>query len=233
MVDHNRRRRSRAFRTARALLAISLVCGAAAAAHAQGMMRSPNINIGARLPTIAPSAVPRPPSISAHSAIRTPSIQPVLPSARYSPNLSPTCPAAQRAADGECLNDAISSDDGGAGGNGRKGKKGAGGGRNTAVQAAINASTIARELVAEIDGTLSDAQADALAQRHRLVRVSSQSFPLIDATIGLFRITDQRPVDRVSRELAADANVRSVQPNFRYVLQETAPSEGDPAQYAL
>ena len=37
------------------------------------------------------------------------------------------------------------------------------------------------------------------------------------------------------REFAADGSVRSVQLNFRYVLQDqkTAPTEGDPAQYAL
>jgi subtilisin family serine protease len=39
----------------------------------------------------------------------------------------------------------------------------------------------------------------------------------------------------VRRELAADASVRFVQLNFRYLLQDqtTAPVEGDPAQYAL
>jgi len=42
-------------------------------------------------------------------------------------------------------------------------------------------------------------------------------------------------VDTVRRELAADASVRSVQPNFRYLLQDqkVAVTEGDPAQYAV
>ena len=68
-----------------------------------------------------------------------------------------------------------------------------------------------------------------------LARIASQNFPLIGATIGLFRITDRRSVETVSRELAADASVRSVQPNFRYLLQDqkAALTEGDPAQYAL
>jgi subtilisin family serine protease len=91
------------------------------------------------------------------------------------------------------------------------------------------------ELVAEIDGALTDAQADELARRHRLERIASQNFPLIGGTIGLFRIVDRRPVGTVSRELATEASVRSVQPNFRYVLQEqkAAVTEGDPAQYAV
>jgi subtilisin family serine protease len=39
----------------------------------------------------------------------------------------------------------------------------------------------------------------------------------------------------VTRELAGDAAVRSVQPNYRYALQDdkAAPVEGDPAQYAV
>ena len=64
--------------------------------------------------------------------------------------------------------------------------------------------------------------------------LESQSFPLVGGTIGLFRITNRRTVETVSRELGADTGVRSVQPNFRYVLQDqnTELTEGDPAQYA-
>ena len=96
-------------------------------------------------------------------------------------------------------------------------------------------AAVANEIVAEIDGALSDAQADELARRHGLARLQSQNFPLVGATIGLFRITDRRSMETVSREFAADTSVRSVQPNFRYVLQDqkAAPTEGDPAQYAV
>ena len=59
--------------------------------------------------------------------------------------------------------------------------------------------------------------------------------PFIGSAISLFRITDRRSVEKVRTELAADASVRSVQLNFRYVLQDqkSVPAEGDPAQYAL
>jgi hypothetical protein len=43
-------------------------------------------------------------------------------------------------------------------------------------------------MVAEIDGSLSEAQTDQLARRHGLVRIESRNFPLLGATIGLFRI---------------------------------------------
>ena len=80
--------------------------------------------------------------------------------------------------------------------------------RRNVLQAALNLRTVAGEIVAEIDGALSDAQADELARRHGLVRLESQNFPLIGGTIGLFRVTDRRSIETVSRELAADAGVR-------------------------
>ena len=105
--------------------------------------------------------------------------------------------------------------------------------RRNNPQAAVNSRTIANEIIAEID----DAQADELARRHRLARIETQNFPLVGSTLGLFRITDGRSVETVRAELAADASVRSVQPNFRYLLQDQksalVPTEGDPAQYAL
>ena len=65
--------------------------------------------------------------------------------------------------------------------------------------------------------------------------IGSQELPFIGSAISLFRITDRRSVENVRTELAADASVRSVQLNFRYVLQDqkSVPAEGDPAQYAL
>ena len=82
---------------------------------------------------------------------------------------------------------------------------------------------------------MSDAQADELARRHGLERLASQNFPFIGSTVGLFRIIDRRAVDTVKREFAADGSVKSVQLNFRYVLQDqkAALTEGDPAQYAV
>ena len=58
---------------------------------------------------------------------------------------------------------------------------------------------------------------------------------MIGSALSLFRITDRRSVETVRTELAADAGVRSVHLNFRYVLQDqkSVLTEGDPAQYAL
>jgi subtilase family protein len=194
------------------------------AVHAQSIMRSPNLNIQPRIPTINPTVVPR--------------IDPSI-AARTTPNLRtyPACGYAYRNSDGECSNKPVSSADGGGSGGAsgkNKDKNKTSGPRRIVAQTALNPPAIAGEIVAEIDSALSDAQADELARRHGLVRLQWQNFPLIGATIGLFRITDRRSVQIVSRELAAEASIRSAQLNFRHFLQEqkAALTEGDPAQYA-
>ncbi len=219
-------------------------------AQAQAIMRTPTISVPSRTPTISSSMTPRvAPTVSARAVsvdrgprtiatlphITTSRIPPtttVLPYARYSPNLYPACSAPYRDADGECL----AQPNAGGGGSAKSGQKSAGKGRGNATPAAASLRSFANEFVAEIDGTLSPGDADELARRHGLRRISSENFPLIGATFGLFRIADGRPYETVRREFAADGSVRSVQPNFRYVLQDqksVAPSEGDPAQYAL
>lgn len=218
-------------------------------ARAQAIMRTPTISVPSRTPTISPSIAPRlgpalsaravsvergPRTIAAIPPTTSSRMRPttVLPYARHSPNLYPACSAPYRDADGECL----AQPNAGGGGSAKPGKKSAGKGRGNATPAGANLRSFANEFVAEIDGKLSPGDADALARRHGLTRISSESFPLIGATFGLFRITVGRPYETVRRELAADGSVRSVQPNFRYVLQDqksTTPSEGDPAQYAL
>jgi len=190
------------------------------AAHAQSIMRSPNLDIQSRIPTINPT-VPR--------------IDPNI-AGRTAPNLRtrPACSYAYRNADGECQDQPVTSADGGTAG--ASGKKKGDGPRRNVVQTVVNLKTIPNEIVAEIVGSLSDTQAEEWARSHRLARIGSQTFPLIGGgTIGLFRITDRRTVETVSRELSADASVRSVQANFRYRAQDqrAASTEGDPAQYAL
>ncbi|WP_245310190.1 S8 family serine peptidase [Bradyrhizobium jicamae] len=225
-------------------------------------MRTPNLNVGARTPTINPTITPRiNPTIAARptvavrpsvdTAARTPptrigtmsstlrvrpgtGVRSTLPYARFSPNLYPACQYAMRGPDGECFDRPVTSA-GGGNGNSASAKKGKGGSGNNNAQAAVNLRAVKNELVAEIDGALSTAEADQLARRHGLERIASQSFPLLGGTIGLFRIVDNRPVDTVRRELAADGSVRSVQLNFRYFLQDQkkASTEGDAAQYAV
>ncbi|WP_244425456.1 S8 family serine peptidase [Bradyrhizobium sp. STM 3843] len=202
-------------------------------AHAQAMLRSPSINIQSRVPSINPNIGERTPT---PHLTGTMAVRPVLPNVRYSPNLSSTCSAANRDADGACIDKSASTADGGKGGGKGKISKSAQRRRDNAAPAgAADLNTFPGEIVAEIDGALSAQQADDLARRHRLRRLDSSEFPLIGATIGLFRITDRRSVEAASRDLAADASVRGVQPNYRYRLQDQKPpsAEGDPAQYAL
>lgn len=208
------------------------------AAHAQAIMRTPTISVPSRTPTFSPSVAARVGSVdrgprmapTAHISARM-APHPVLPYAHYSPNLYPACSAAYRDADGECLGQPN-----GGRGSGKLVRKSAGKGRGNVTAPATTSRAFTNEFVAEIDSALLPAEADELARRHGLTRVSSENFPLIGATVGLFRISDGRPYETVRREFAADSSVRSLQPNFRYVLQDqkpAVPTEGDPAQYAL
>ena len=227
--------------------------------YAQSIMRTPNLNIGSRVPSINQTVTPRiGPNIAGRannigvagidrttprvtvttSTMRTTpriGVTSTLPHTRYSPNLYPACSYAYRNSSGECRDQPVTSAGGGSGGGKSATNKNKKGGSNQdAPQTALNLRTVTGELVAELDSSLSDAQADELARRHRLERISSQNFPLLGSTIGLFRIVDRRPVELVSREVAVEAGVRSVQLNFRYLLQDqkAALTEGDPAQYA-
>lgn len=219
---------------------------AGTAVQAQSIMRSPSFNIAPRLPRINPTLGARVgarvnPTITGKTVTITRTttivrsvprtgVGSTLPYARYSPNVYPPCSDGYR--DGGCWDQSGLS--AGGGGGGASAKNGHRVPRRDIAQAALDLRAVANELVAEIDGALSDAQADELARRHGLVRLQSQNFPLIGSTIGLFRIANRRAVETASRELAADANVRSVQPNFRYVLQDQkALTAGDPGQYAV
>jgi Subtilase family len=233
MVHDRANWRVKTQRAALALTVAALPFAYGSTAQAQSAMRSPNLNIQSRIPTINPTVVPRiDPNIAGRAVTaiaRTPNLR-----------TYPACSYAYRNSDGECSNKPVlSTDSGGTGGSGgasgkNKDKNKNSGPRRIVAQTALNPPTIAGEIVAEIDASLSVTQADELARRHGLVRLQSQDFPLIGATIGLFRITDRRSVQTVSRELATEASIRSVQLNFRHFLQEqkAALTEGDPAQYA-
>jgi len=198
-----------------------LICCESPAAQAQSIMRSPNLNISSRIPSFDRSISRIDPNIAGRA------VPGVMGDGM---RIRPDCSAAYRDSSGNCSDQPVTAADR----SGRKNRDKSGRG-NASLEASLNSHTFAKEIVAEIDGVLSEAQADALARRHGLRRVESQSFPLIGATIGLFRITGGKTVEAASREFALDGSVRSVQPNFRYVLQDqdAALSEGDPAQYAL
>lgn len=229
-------------RTRRGVLILSAALSlafAASAVHAQNIMRSPNLNVGSRTPTINPNIAARP-NLGVDTVARTRpdlGVRSTLSATRFPSSQNTGCPAASRGPDGACsVASADVGKENGKGGSARKlAKKGKGGADKGGSQAAVNLRSLPNELVAEIDGSLSTAEADALARRHGLERISSENFPLLGSTIGLFRIVDRRPLETARRQFAADASVRSVQFNFRYFLQQQrkATTEGDAAQYAV
>ena len=87
------------------------------------------------------------------------------------------------------------------------------------------------EVVIEVAGRPTPQQVDALARRHRLNREESQSFDLTGTTMFRWTIPDNRNVSTVIRSLEADAEILSVQPNYRYTTQQSRSGEG--IQYAV
>ena len=224
--------------TRRVAMLLVLPLALASAADAQSIMRTPSLNIPSRTPTINPTIAPRVNpniagrgpvgvnsvgigrapaggnTISAIRAARPVGVGSSTPYLNYSTNLYPACEYANRGPDGECFDRPLKLV--GSGGTAKQG----GGAGSDSTAAAINLRAVQNEFVAEIDGAMSPADADALARGHGLERIASQNFPLIGGTVGLFKIIDRRPMDTVRREFAADTKVKSVQPNFRYVLQD-------------
>ncbi len=96
---------------------------------------------------------------------------------------------------------------------------------------------VSNEVVIEVNGRPTPQEADALAQRHSLRRVELQEFPLVGTTMFRWVIPDNRSVSVVIRQLEADGNVRSAQPNYVHRLQQASPAsrqqEGDPSQYTI
>jgi len=105
--------------------------------------------------------------------------------------------------------------------------------KGTAATRVAVASAVINELIIEVGGSVTEAQAFALAQRHRLTRIESQNFPLIGATLFRWRIPDNRSVETVRRQLLASGSILSVQRNFRFALQQTETAHDDPGQYAI
>jgi subtilisin family serine protease len=269
-------------------VALPLVLLGGSVADAQNLMRTPNLRLNSRMPTVNQTVTPRvDPALGARvnpvvggrinaATVNRPVIAnrpnnvgviarvpgtkgggrpttiaripngrleisrvgvDTLSYSRYPAFLYPACEYANRGPDGACFDRPVAVATGG-GGSGATAKNG----NNTSPgsappQAAIDLRTVPNELVAEIDSALSLEQADELARRHGLERIASQEFRLIGSTIGLFRIIDQRPMDTVRREFAADDSVKSVSFNFRYLLQQQGQkrsmTEGDAAQYAV
>ncbi len=86
------------------------------------------------------------------------------------------------------------------------------------------------EVVIEVDGAPSQADVDALAERHHLSLV--ESCARSHTTLYRWRIPDGRPITDVVHELEADRAVRSAQPNYVYTTQDQGSGLGA-AQYAI
>src|SRR5262245_26759254 len=208
MITNGIKRRMRAGCAAIALIAAAapLAWLGVPQASAQAIMR-PNLNIAPRTPSINPTISPRiDPNVGARvntvtsvdratlrvtpttTAITRLRVNPnsKMPYARFSPNLYPACDAAYRDGDGECQGTPVASGIGGGGKSANSKGKGKGPNSNSPVTAV--SLSYPNQLVAELDATLSEDQIKDMGRRGGMELVEYQNFPLIGATIGLFRI---------------------------------------------
>ena len=81
-----------------------------------------------------------------------------------------------------------------------------------------NSVVAAGEVLVSLPSNLSLEAIDALAQRHRLTRMESQSSALLGRTVHRWRIVDGRSVPSVIFALKRDGGI-DAQPNNIYTLQ--------------
>ena len=222
----------------RAVLSLSLALGASAA-HAQSIMRSPSINV-------APGSRPSPRAIvprdrSDHGvrlAWTRGSTRNVAAAATgigaCHPILATRRAAARRSRQRRrMLRQAVTSADaavGGASAKARRQRRGAAMRRD-----GVKTRTVANEIVAEIDGALTEAQADALARRHGLRRIALAEF---SADRRHHRsVSDHRPPPGGQRSAASSrpmaASARCSRISAICCRTESARPKAIPAQYAL
>ena len=214
---------------AAALFAVSQV----SPVQAQSIMRTPSLHIDLRVPTINPTVAPRiNPSIAGRSSvtvIRSPArhrpppctlcrawaydrrsptrvIRPtsirraIMPIAAATANVS-IVPSRTAAAKARFVD--------------QKGQRWS---AQQRVADGGNLRSVPNELMAEIDGALTDAQADELARRWPDAAAIAE-FSAAWRNHRLVPHHHRRPVETVRRELAGDGSVRSVQLNFRYLCR--------------
>jgi hypothetical protein len=107
--------------------------------------------------------------------------------------------------------------------------------RRSGVPPAGERRFVPSEVVISLPSNLSPEALDALASRHGLTRLESQSIGLTGTTFHRWRIADQRSVSEVIRALEADRAVHAAQPNYRFTLQQgqVAATQAGDLQYAL
>src|SRR5690242_10148070 len=122
---------------------------AASAVHAQSIMRTPNLNVGSRVPTINPTT-PRTPTVAARPTINGDAVsrtrmdlgtRSTLSVARFPTNSSSACRNGS-GSDSECLETSTGGGRGKGGSTGNVARKGKGGSDRGSSQAAVNLRAI-------------------------------------------------------------------------------------------
>ncbi len=105
--------------------------------------------------------------------------------------------------------------------------------RPTQGRAAVQNSSVARQVLILVAASQPGTVENQLASAHRLQLVSSTNVPLLEARAQVYRIRDQRPVQAVIAALSSDPRVMMVQQNMVYQRQSGAGGAARAAQYGF
>jgi len=91
---------------------------------------------------------------------------------------------------------------------------------------------VANEVVLDIPASVPTQSLDAIAARHTMTRVETNSFALMGRTLHRWRLDGGGSVASMIRALRGEAEIAGAQPNYVYRLQQEPPTAANPEQYA-
>jgi subtilisin family serine protease len=91
---------------------------------------------------------------------------------------------------------------------------------------------VPNEVMLDIPAAVTTQALDAIAARHRMTRLETQSFRLTGRTLHRWRLDGGGTVEAMIRGLNGEREVAGAQPNYLYVLQQTDLPAANQDQYA-
>src|SRR5215469_1603630 len=91
---------------------------------------------------------------------------------------------------------------------------------------------VPNEVMLDIPPNVTTAALDAIAARHRMTRLETQSFSLTGRTLHRWRLDGGGTVEAMIRGVNGEAQIAGAQPNYLYALQQSELPAANRDQYA-
>jgi subtilisin family serine protease len=86
---------------------------------------------------------------------------------------------------------------------------------------------VRNEVILDIPANVTTPALDAIAARHTMTRVETNTFPLMGRTLHRWRLDGRGSVASMIRNLVGERQVAGAQPNYLYALQQDKAGNGD------